>query len=128
MLIDRYDPLNLFERIPRLGMQMDPLLAQVAATHGAAPAGRCECSPELSGDARFGAPRDAIGRSNGVIDVRTGHTLLPPCTPAQRKRRARRHPCWSRVRGLGVARAVPVDSAGREHGRATGAAAVRGAV
>jgi IS5 family transposase len=29
MLIDRYDPLNLFERIPRLGMQMDPLLAQI---------------------------------------------------------------------------------------------------
>lgn len=29
MLVDRYDPLNLFERIPSLGMQMDPLLAQI---------------------------------------------------------------------------------------------------
>jgi IS5 family transposase len=29
MLIDRYDPLNLFERIPSLGMQMDPVLAQL---------------------------------------------------------------------------------------------------
>lgn len=29
MLVDRYDPLNLFERIPSLGMQMDPVLAQI---------------------------------------------------------------------------------------------------
>jgi len=29
MLRDRYDPLNLFERIPTLGMQMDPVLAQM---------------------------------------------------------------------------------------------------
>lgn len=29
MFIDRYDPLNLFERIPSLGMQMDPVLAQL---------------------------------------------------------------------------------------------------
>ncbi len=29
MVIDRYDPLNLFERIPSLTMQMDPLLAQI---------------------------------------------------------------------------------------------------
>ena len=29
MLTDRYDPLNLFERIPSLGMQMDPVLAQL---------------------------------------------------------------------------------------------------
>ena len=29
MLIDRYDSLNLFERIPSLGMQMDPVLAQL---------------------------------------------------------------------------------------------------
>jgi transposase, IS5 family len=29
MLIDRYDPLNLFARIPSLGMQMDPVLAQL---------------------------------------------------------------------------------------------------
>ena len=28
MFIERYDPLNLFERIPRLGMQRDPVLAQ----------------------------------------------------------------------------------------------------
>ncbi len=28
MFMDRYDPLNLFERIPSLGMQMDPVLAQ----------------------------------------------------------------------------------------------------
>ena len=27
MFIERYDPLNLFERIPRLGMQRDPALA-----------------------------------------------------------------------------------------------------
>ena len=29
MFIDRYDPLNLFARIPSLGMQMDPVLAQL---------------------------------------------------------------------------------------------------
>lgn len=29
MFVDRYDPLNLFARIPRLGMQMDPVLAQI---------------------------------------------------------------------------------------------------
>jgi IS5 family transposase len=29
LLVDRYDPLNLFERIPSLGMQMDPVLAQL---------------------------------------------------------------------------------------------------
>jgi IS5 family transposase len=29
MLRDRYDPLNLFEHIPTLGMQMDPLLTQM---------------------------------------------------------------------------------------------------
>ena len=28
MLRDRYDPLNLFEHIPTLGMQMDPVLTQ----------------------------------------------------------------------------------------------------
>ncbi len=28
MFIGRYDPLNLFARIPSLGMQMDPVLAQ----------------------------------------------------------------------------------------------------
>ena len=31
MLRDRYDPLNLFERIPTLGMQMDPVLTQIDA-------------------------------------------------------------------------------------------------
>jgi transposase, IS5 family len=29
MLRDRYDPMNLFERIPTLSMQMDPILAQI---------------------------------------------------------------------------------------------------
>jgi IS5 family transposase len=29
MLRDRYDPINLFERIPTLSMQMDPVLAQI---------------------------------------------------------------------------------------------------
>lgn len=30
MLRDRYDPMNLFERIPTLSMQMDPVLAHIA--------------------------------------------------------------------------------------------------
>jgi IS5 family transposase len=29
MLRDRYEPMNLFAQIPQLGMQMDPVLAQL---------------------------------------------------------------------------------------------------
>ena len=29
MLRDRYDPMNVFERIPTLSMQLDPILAQI---------------------------------------------------------------------------------------------------